>query len=100
MITSKTQVDVAGTPTLLYVPQINMNGTSKESLMAELYEAHDALFKAIKAVGDITVHGRDWQTVEDEAEFLAARTMQARRVATLDQIKDELGALYALIEQQ
>ena len=47
------------------VPQINMNGDTKESLLAEAKKAYLKLDDARCAVAAITVHGRNFQTMQD-----------------------------------
>ena len=91
--TSKVAVEINGTPTILYVPQVNLNGTSKGGLMDDLCNAHRALREAREVLCQTTPHGRDWQTVADDAEYAAARTMHQRRVAKLTEVMDELDAL-------
>lgn len=46
----------------LIIPVVNLNGTSRESLVEDHRKALDALKVAFDALSDIAPHGRDYQT--------------------------------------
>ena len=57
-------------------PLPNINGSSRESLVAARRKAMDAVNTAIAALREVRPHGRDYQTAPDPAEAL--RTDQKR----------------------
>jgi len=83
----------------LQAPVINLNGTSAESLVTEYREASRTLRAAIKAVENITVHGRDYQTVA-RGLYLTARSEQEARLIKLQEVLGEIESLHEQVYEQ
>jgi hypothetical protein len=81
------------------VPTLNLNGTSGEELCKEYRAAYDAVNTAYKTLAKVTVHGRDFQTV-DQSLYQAARKEQKTRLLALSRLKDELLAMYKGVSAQ
>jgi hypothetical protein len=96
--TSKTEISGFG---VLYIPQVNLNGTSKASLKAELQNADAALQLAVDALREMTVHGRDWQSVPNGIEeWGQARDEHRARIAKIIEVRGELTAIWMAINAQ
>lgn len=80
-------------------PVINLNGTAAVSLVEEYKTAAHTLRAAIKAVGDVTVHGRDYQTV-DYALYQKARSEHVQRLQKLEEVLDEIESLHEQVYRQ
>lgn len=83
----------------LAVPLVNLNGTSKQSLIDELDEARDAIRKATDALDNITIHGRDF-VMQDHTEYKLAREQMASRIGKLDTVYAELTDILKAIYNQ
>ena len=82
-------------------PQVNMNGTSKAELQREVHEAYQALNDAKRILGNMTVHGRDFQTCPDYAtRFEAYRREQAARLERVEEVMQELRDLFLALHEQ
>jgi len=86
-------------PTNVTAPVINLNGTSGEALMQELRTAGEAVREAIEAVGNMTVHGRDFQTVGPDV-YRQARIEQTARLEKLRSVLDEIRSLQEAVYEQ
>jgi hypothetical protein len=80
-------------------PVLNLNGTSSESLTKEYRAASHALRQAIEAVQNITVNGRDFQTVDD-ALYQKARSEQTERLQKLQTVLEEIESLHEQVYEQ
>ena len=65
----------------LVLPQINLNGTSKQQLIEQQLGVAAALRTLLKAMGEAAPHGRDYQF--RPAEYRTAGTAWAERVAVI-----------------
>lgn len=59
----------------LILPQINLNGNSRESLLEQYTAAHQKMKEACAAFLDIDFHGRNYQTLPD-GSFLQAQEQE------------------------
>lgn len=73
----------------IIAPKINLNGTSKESLVSEFRDAYSAIDNAIELLSKATVHPRDFQTAH-VGDYEVAKTQQLIRLKSLEQIKTEI----------
>ena len=81
-------------------PRVNLNGTSKDSLMEGYGRALEALRHAQAALAQTAPHGRDWQTLPDRGAFPRAQAQHVERLVALGKIIGELEALgEAVIDQ-
>ena len=76
----------------MMVPRIHLNGNSKESLLEELREAHHAINAAIVALKNVTIHGRNYYPISDNA-YSQARAEHDVRLQRLQDIIDEIRSL-------
>jgi hypothetical protein len=83
----------------MMIPTIHSNGSGKAALLDELHEAGVALDKAIEAVQQVTVHGRDYY-VQGPAAYTQAREEMDRRLSALRQVQDDLFCMYAALDAQ
>ena len=84
-------------------PRIHMNGTDGGVLGDEYLDALGAVDAAIKAVGAITVHGRDYYvlaTATGPDPSVIAYREHASRLARLLTVRDELTAIAENIAEQ
>jgi len=81
----------------MMIPTIHLNGTGKETLLAEIAAAVDAISAAIAAVGHMTVHGRDYYP-QGPLAYSVARIQQDDRLNALRAVMDELVEMYNKIE--
>ncbi len=85
----------------MIIPQINMNGDTKESLLREVAEAYRAVDAALEKVAAITVHGRNFQTLPDGRERLQQAIVEHEsRYIRLNNVLDELRELHNGIAEQ
>lgn len=73
----------------LTTPHPNINGTNARSLVDERLDAMEALQTAMDKLRAMTVHGRDWQTV-DPSVYRAARAEHVLRIDRVQTIRDEI----------
>jgi len=71
------------------IPVVNLNGASKQSLIDCRCAAREALQNAMKALGECSPNGRDYQTAP-KGEFEIARRVYTERFAALDKMANEL----------
>lgn len=85
----------------LDVPVVNLNGSSKESLLNDYLAIMRALEAANKAMAEATPHGRDFQTVKN-GDHIAARAREAfhERRAIIRAIHAEFEAVAVAISEQ
>lgn len=76
----------------MQMPRIHLNGTSKESLVKQYADCHEAVQKALDVVRRNPPHGRDYYVISGKAGNVAYREHQAR-VEALTKISDEFMAL-------
>lgn len=69
------------------VPNVNLNGTSKEELVNQRRAARDALRKALSRLCEMRPHGRDYF---DLNELRDAQIMHEARIKKVNEILDEL----------
>jgi len=82
----------------LAMPLINLNGTSAESLLADLSEACLAVGNANGAVAKTAPHGRDYQ--HNQRDYQLARQQHEARLVALQAIADELEAIATSVYDQ
>ena len=70
-------------------PVVNLNGTSRESLLEQRWAAMDAISTALIALSECSPNGRDYQTAA-KGEFEVARNLHSERFAFLDRLINEL----------
>jgi len=78
----------------MYPPKVNINGTSKDELVRQFLECHEALEAAYKAMQDCYPHGRDFQTQSPEI-YRLARDQHDRWLYNLAEMRagiDQIGA--------
>jgi hypothetical protein len=83
------------------VPITNSNGNTKQTLVDEAIDIHNALemVKRLLAESDMT-HGRNFQTVKDTSKYFQARTERAEEYKWLETKSQEyLDLAIALNEQ-
>ena len=81
-------------------PRINLNGTSRESLLTDYMAALDALRKAMEALGRIVPNGRDYQTMPDPQACSRAREAFGERQVALRKILDDIEEVAVAISDQ
>jgi hypothetical protein len=89
-------------PTLTF-PQLNLNGTSSNELLAQYHDAIVALELACAAVRKAWPHGRDYQTLDNEAHRTAMfqHTVRLERiVATQRELEDIYEAIHKQVEER
>ncbi len=83
----------------MMIPSVHLNGTGKTALLEELEVAYAAIDKAIAALRQVTVHGRDYY-VQGPHAYGQARTEMDARLAALGQIREDVRAMHAAVEAQ
>jgi hypothetical protein len=71
------------------LPRIHLNGTHATTLLSGYAEALAAVDRAILAVLNITVHGRDYYVISDAAIDEALAEHRGRLIK-LNEVRDEL----------
>ncbi len=102
-MTSRIKVFIQGSDpevTHLHVPQININGTSAESLLEECRVAARAIRDALKALNAMTVNGRDWQFDGGPNEYRLARAEHDERLRKFNQVREEILTIHNAIDDQ
>lgn len=81
--------------TTISKPQVHLNGTSGRTLMNDYREVAETLHKAIDALAATTPHMRDYYVqVDGDAKFHLAREEHQRRLQKLQDVIDDMAALY------
>ena len=78
-------------PTTLRVPTIHLNGDTRETLMAQVYDAYSALGVAITAVERMGPNGRNYY-VQGADATLAAQQAHVAMVRKLAEIQADIEA--------
>jgi hypothetical protein len=81
------------------LPLIHLNGTSGRVLVREYADALDAVDKAIAAVGNVTVHGRDYYLIGERAATDAS-TEHHQRLRKLSDVRAEPHLIYSSVLEQ
>ena len=81
---------------MVTIPQIGVNGTSKEQLISETEAAVNAVRVALSSVESMTVHGRDF----DPESFKKAQSEHNYRIQRLRNVLEELSELWEGLEDQ
>lgn len=76
-------------------PTVNNNGTPREQLQGEYLAAISAIDAAIKAIGEITVHGRDYP---NQGDLRAAQNELATHYAWMKATGEMLVGVYLEID--
>lgn len=71
------------------LPQVNINGTSRQALVDARIVAIEAVRTAMQALGECSPNGRDYQTAP-KGEYEIARKIYMERFAFLDRLANEL----------
>ena len=82
----------------MMIPTIHLNGTGAEALKREIEAAVDAVGTAMRAVANMTVHGRDYYPQGPDAFGRALTEHQNRRMRLLS-VLDELVEMYNKLEE-
>lgn len=78
-----------------------MNGDSQDSLVTELSDAYAAIDAAMDSVRKLTVHGRNYQTLENAQEaYQKDRDWKCERMDTLNNLKEEMMSIALEIQEQ
>jgi hypothetical protein len=78
----------------IQLPQVNWNGTSRDSLFNQYLAAIRGLEGAMEILARTAPHGRDYQTLADPSEAFAIAVEQHRdRLVALHKVSEELHAL-------
>lgn len=80
-------------------PQINLNGTSAESIYDELSEARKQICRAEKALRVVTVHPRDFQGLTP-GTWVQAKTEHCEALNRIDDALDWVDAWMMAIQEQ
>lgn len=91
--------DGAAARTALVIPQVNLNGTSKNQLLEQYKKSIIALRNAHDALCNASPHGRDYQTMSPET-YRIARMQHTNRTERLSTVTNELEAIYEGIYSQ
>lgn len=74
----------------LVLPQVNMNGSSRKSLVQQQCDVMRALRATYKAMAEATPHGRDYQF--QPAEYPTARDAWLERMRAVSSLLEEIEA--------
>ena len=70
-------------------PTVNLNGTSRESLIADRMAAMDAIYQAIEATRKLLPHGRDYPG--NAEQYHADRDLHVQRIMAMSKIMEDIG---------
>jgi hypothetical protein len=73
------------------IPIVNMNGTSRENLLQQYIDALEGLRHAIRTLGAMAPHGRDYQT--QPGLYQQARVQYEAMIAPVHKAYLDLSAL-------
>jgi hypothetical protein len=82
----------------MITPTLNINGSSADDLVDPRIAAYDLLLAAIKTLGQVTPHGRDYPN--DSNRCFADREAHYDRLNTLHVMAAEIVAEAVAIQQQ
>jgi hypothetical protein len=77
-------------------PNVNLNGTSGEDLLAGLLNARNLILEALSALNAIQPHPRDYSP----DGFVLARKLHARQTAEMKKTADELYVMAQEVQDQ
>lgn len=83
---------------MITLPTVNINGTSRDDLVAQYNAAAVAVHTAIAELHKIDVHGRDYPGLSGEHNAKRARAEHAARIAKLDSVLADLRAILDHVE--
>jgi hypothetical protein len=81
-------------------PIINLNGSDPARLLAEYKAAHAAVVDAYRALREVDVHGRDYQSSPDRDLGRKAREARHAHLERLNGLADELVEVCLAIQDQ
>lgn len=87
------------TKTIIVVPTVNLNGTSRQELVKQQLDAWHALEAAMTAMKAAAPHGRDYQT-DDAVTFRVARFEHGRRLQAIVTLMSEYQQMAEAINAQ
>tara|TARA_Y100001938_G_scaffold150951_1_gene244625 strand:+ start:1486 stop:1764 length:279 start_codon:yes stop_codon:yes gene_type:complete len=90
---------MTSTATKYTTPIFNLNGTSRETVLDELYEARAFLSNAIEALRAVTCHPRDFQ-FSPAGSWNQAHFEKSEAIANLDSALDWVDAWLTSAEEQ
>lgn len=90
---------MTSTATKYTTPIFNLNGTSRENVIDELWKARNQLDKAIQALRAVTCHPRDFQC-SPEGAWLQADFEKSEAIANVDSAKDWVDAWLMSAKEQ
>jgi hypothetical protein len=76
---------------MITLPTLNLNGTSKQELLAQIREAYDKTQAAIQALHQMFPHGRDYQI--GPGEYQVARREHCERIEAFEKVLGDLTVL-------
>jgi hypothetical protein len=85
--------------TIIVIPAVNINGTSRAELVEQQLTARHALDAAMLAMKAAAPHGRDYQTV-DQSVFRIARAEHGRRLQAIVALMSEYQQMAEAINAQ
>jgi hypothetical protein len=71
------------------IPTVHLNGTSKDELLRQLFDAGSAVQAAMKALGEAAPNGRDYYP-QGPSAFTVAQSEHLARMMRLQRVRDEL----------
>jgi hypothetical protein len=83
--------------TPLPLPQISLNGTTREQLVAQQCDVMHAIHALLKVMQEASPHGRDYQ--HRPAEYESAREAWAERWRMIDAMRQEIEAHAIAIQE-
>lgn len=83
----------------IVAPTVNINGTSRLSLLGDYLDAMASIRATLTSLAKITPHGRDYQTVPHEA-YTVAREQHFARVAAIEKVYDEITSIAMAVHDQ
>lgn len=81
-------------------PQVNINGTSAEELIAQQVAVINAADALLSALRQAMPHGRDYQTHKDPTAYVLARGEAESRYYTAQKLKIEAENIAMHIQEQ
>jgi hypothetical protein len=78
-------------------PVVNLNGSSRDDLIAQRIALRSALMDAMKALSNMSPHLRDYSDVSD---WQRDRAVYVERFKALDRLYEEVGEEAASIAEQ
>jgi hypothetical protein len=84
----------------LRIPTVHINGTSKESLMDQLRNAHTAISDAMDVLAKAAPHARDYYVQQDETATNEATAQHRARLVKLQEVQAELYKMWEGVDAQ